>query len=113
MTKIKCVGCSNNINKTDKLIGLMPRGQIIDLKYINGLFYSNDDIKFEWNKDNWKGSKVGCYGCIIHNDCWNKLNNTLKIKLTFEDILMLNNICIRMFLFRFMEIENMTVQSFR
>jgi hypothetical protein len=68
----------------------MPRGQISELKRINTdkkiTFYTENDIKFVWPKKEWSKSKVGCYGCLTHEDCWDELKKNLGIQVTFEDI---------------------------
>ena len=48
--KLKCVACGHNIYKTDTILGLMPRGQITELKRKQCKFYTNNDIKFVWQK---------------------------------------------------------------
>lgn len=85
--RIRCVACGHKIRKQDLLLGLMPRGQITGIKQIkNNIFYTDNDIKFIWNKRDWNLSKVGCYGCITHESCWDELRKTLNIQVTFEDI---------------------------
>jgi len=84
--KLKCVACGHNIYKTDTILGLMPRGQITELKRKQCKFYTNNDIKFVWQKNHWIESKVGCYGCITHTYCWDQLKDKLGIQVTFEDI---------------------------
>lgn len=85
--KIRCLACSDKIKKQDALLGLMPRGQIASLKQEkDNIFYTDNDIKFIWCKKDWNLSRVGCYGCICHESCWDKLKNNLHINVTFEDV---------------------------
>lgn len=83
---IKCLACGTKIKKKDNILGLLPRQQIVELYKNHTEFYTNNDIKFIWKKNKWNDSKVGCYGSIVHKNCWDYLKNNLGINITFEDI---------------------------